>query len=686
MMTLLSALSQVSVSYVALALAGVAALGLLELGRRRRRLRQRAPDSAAAALRESDERFRQAFDYAPIGMALVGIDGRFLRVNRALCDIVGYESQELLVRDFQSITHPEDLEADLAYTKRLLSGELTTYTMDKRYLRKNGQVVWVQLNGSVVRGIDGEPRLFIAQIQDITERRRAVAELRTHRALLQQVLEALPVGVWIMDEQGTINYGNRSAQSIWAGAKYVGLEQFNEYKAWWTETGVPIQPEEWAGARAILKGETSIGELIDIQCFDGSRKTILNSAIPLRKGEEGETRGAIIVNEDITGRRQLEAQLRQAGKMEAVGRLAGGIAHDFNNLLTIIRQSAELLMADRGEEADEREDLEEIVGAADRAGQLTAQLLAFSRRQPMAALQLDVNTVVQSIERLMDRLMPKSVRMRVETSPEPALVFADPIQIEQVLLNLAVNARDAMPYGGSLEVAVRATSVAQRITHRHGSIAPGKYVTIRVRDTGIGMAPEVLERIFEPFFTTKGVEGTGLGLPTAYGIVHQSGGHLIVDSVAGVSTTFIVYLPRLTPEEAPTREPARPLALPGGTETLLLVDDDSGVRRATRRLLERQGYTVLEAASGDEAVELYRRNAESIALLVTDMVMPGMSGRELVERLVPLHTGLRVLYISGYTDDELVRQGLLGPHEQFLRKPFAGADLARAIRRHLAHA
>jgi PAS domain S-box-containing protein len=684
-MTITATLSQVSVPYWALALAGLAILVPLELGRRRRRRSHPGPSSVAVALRESEERFRKAFDHAPIGMAMVAVDGRFLKVNRALCDIVGYQAEELLTRDFQSITHPDDLTPDLAYAGRLLSGELTTYQMDKRYLHKNGQVVWVQLNGSVVRSIEDEPLLFIAQIQDITERRRALAELRTHRALLQQVFEALPVGVWIMDEKGTINYGNRAAQQIWAGARYVGPERFGEYKAWWTETGEPIQPDEWAGARAIVKGETSIGELIDIQCFDGSRKTILNSAIPLRNGDDGGMRGAIIVNEDITARRQLEAQLRQAQKMEAVGRLAGGIAHDFNNLLSVIRQSAELVLEEHEADSDEREDMEAIIGAADRAGQLTNQLLAFSRRQPLAALQLDVNVVLQSLNRLLGRLMPKSVQMRLELASEPALVFADPVQLEQVLLNLAVNARDAMPQGGTLELAVRSTRVAQRLSHRNGTVAPGNYVTIRVRDTGIGMEPEVLERIFEPFYTTKGTRGTGLGLPTAFGIVQQSGGHLIVESVPGVSTTFIVYLPQLTPNGDLPGIAASPPVPQGGTETLLLVDDDHGVRRATRRLLERQGYTVLEAGGGIEALDLYRRNAERIALLVTDMVMPGMSGRELVERIRPLRPDLQVLYISGYTDDDLVRQGLLGPHERFLRKPFAGADLARAIRLHLEH-
>jgi PAS domain S-box-containing protein len=664
------------------ALVAVAAGALLAIGLVRRALvrEHRRWESVTAALRDSEERFRQEFEHAPIGMALVGLDGRFVRVNRALCGIVGYDELELLARDFQSITHRDDLPPDLAYAHRLLSGELTTYQMDKRYLHKDGRTVWVQLNGSLVRDPGGEPRIFIAQIQDITERRRAEAELRKSRALLAQVLEALPVGVWIMDERGTITYGNRAGQEVWGGARYVGPEQFGDYKGWWSETGKPIEPGEWAAARAIARGETSLNELIDIQCFDGTRKTILNSAVPLRNGEKDGLLGAIIVNEDITARRQLEAQLRQSQKMEAVGRLAGGVAHDFNNLLTVIRQAAELLVVETGPGTRAREDVDEIIRASDLAGRLTAQLLAFSRRQPRAARRLDVNLVAEGLARLLERLMPESVRIRLELAAEPALVYADPVQLEQVLLNLAVNARDAMPQGGTLELAVGTAKVEQRILHRHGTVPPGDYVTIRVKDTGIGMEPETLERIFEPFFTTKGLEGTGLGLPTVYGIVHQSGGHVTVESIPLVSTTVVVYLPLLAGDQGAATEPTGRAVPVGGSETILLVDDDDAVRRITRRSLEHHGYTVLEAAGGAEALDMYRLHSGAIRLLVTDMVMPGMNGRELVERLTLIRPELQVLFISGHTDDELVRQGLLGPHQRFLRKPFSNLELAREVR------
>ena len=388
-----------------------------------------------------------------------------------------------------------------------------------------------------------------------------------------------------------------------------------------------------------------------------------------------------VLVEDITERKLLEAQLRQAQKMEAVGRLAGGIAHDFNNLLTAILGSADLLLDTLSPDAPEREDLDEIRKAANRAADLTRQLLAFSRQQVLAPQVLDMNALVANLEKLLRRLIGEDVELRTVLAPDLGAVRADPGQLEQVIVNLAVNSRDAMPQGGQLTIETANVEFDEAYAAEHFPAEPGSYVLLAVTDTGTGMDAQTKSHIFEPFFTTKEKgKGTGLGLATVYGIVKQSDGYIWVYSEPGHGTSFMIYLPRVPDAPGPVRPAFEPSASARGSETVLAVEDDEMVRALIRRMLETRGYTVLLASHGDEALRLLERHPGCIDLLMTDVVMPGMSGRDLADRVAELRPSIKVLYLSGYTDDAIVRHGVLEPGIAFLQKPFTADRLARRVR------
>ncbi|HEV8263838.1 MAG TPA: response regulator [Gemmatimonadales bacterium] len=411
---------------------------------------------------------------------------------------------------------------------------------------------------------------------------------------------------------------------------------------------------------------------------DGRRITVQLSVRAVRS-----TTGAVEYYEtfvrDVTDQRQLERQLVQAQKMEAVGRLAGGVAHDFNNLLTVILSYSELLLEDRAPGDPVREDIEQIRKAAEGASALTRQLLAFSRQQVLEPKVLDINEVLAGTEKLLTRLLGDDVKLTTSFAADLGQVKVDPGQLEQIVMNLAVNARDAMPEGGDLVIETANVEMDEAYVRGHDIAQLGRYVMLAVSDTGTGMDAQTQARIFEPFFTTKEAgKGTGLGLATVYGIVQQSGGFIWVYSEVGHGTTFKVYLPRV---DAPVDRaaPAAPAAA-GGHETVLVVEDQAAVRDVTRRMLERQGYTVLEAADGETALRVAEQHHGSIDLLLTDVVMPGRSGRQLATELVALRPEMRVLYMSGYTDDAIVRHGILQLGVAYLQKPFTPDLLAGKVR------
>jgi two-component system, cell cycle sensor histidine kinase and response regulator CckA len=510
------------------------------------------------------------------------------------------------------------------------------------------------------------------QIAFAIERKRAEDRLRESEARLRVLIEQLPAVLWTVDKN------LRFTSALGAGLTRLGLKPneivgmtLPEYFETSDASFLPVS----AHKRAIA------GEAVTfhVDWKDGSYACHVE---PLRNAE-GELQGAICMALDVTDRKQLEEQFRQAQKMEAIGRLAGGIAHDFNNLLMVIQGYADL-MTDRFAPDDPlRKNAVQIQTAAQRAAALTQQLLAFSRKQMLAPKVLNIQTVVADLEKMLRRLIGEDVELQTSSAPDLWLVKADRSQIEQVIMNLAVNARDAMPQGGRVTIETANVELDGALSHPPAMLAPGKYVMLAVTDNGCGMDEKTQAHIFEPFFTTKEKgKGTGLGLATVYGIVKQSGGYIWVYSEPGHGTTFKVYLPRIEEE---VRKGARdlviaPRALPRGSEVVLLVEDEKGVRELAREYLEMSGYTVIEAEDGHTALELAAMHAGPIHLLMTDVVMPGISGRELADRVLHIRPGIKVLYMSGYTDQAVVRHGILDSDAVLLQKPFSLATLAAKLR------
>ncbi len=522
---------------------------------------------------------------------------------------------------------------------------------------------------------------------NIARRKRAEEALKEQEAMLLRVLETLPVGVWIIDAQGTIVKGNAASQRIWAGARYVGMEQYAEYKGWWADSGRRIEPHEWSASRAITKGETSLDEEIDIECFDGTHKTILDSAVPFF-GADGRVSGAVVVNQDITERKRsgeerekLQTQLIQAQKMESVGRLAGGVAHDFNNMLSVILGYTELALDKADISEPLHADLKEVYNAAKRSVEITRQLLAFARKQTISPRLLDLNETVEGMLKMLRRLIGEDIDLAWLPGSGTSLVMVDPSQIDQILANLCVNARDAISGVGKVTIETDNVTFDAAYCDDHPGSVPGDFVLLAVSDDGCGMDKETLDHVFEPFFTTKGLgQGTGLGLATVYGIVKQNNGLINVYSEVEKGTTCRIYLPRHA-GEASLSEMRGGAEIPKGRgETVLIVEDDASILKLAKSMIEMLGYAVLDATTPARAVDLAQKHAGKIHLLLTDVVMPEMNGRDLAGQLQILYPDLKVLYMSGYTANVIAHRGVLESGVSFIQKPFSVRDLADKVR------
>ena len=501
---------------------------------------------------------------------------------------------------------------------------------------------------------------------------RLEAQVRSSQDKYRHLMEQANDAIFVLGLDGRVLEANRRAAEFLGrpGAAVVG-GRFEDF----------VSAAELDHIRARLEklregGTARVGDAHLVR-GDGRQVPVELSAALVEHGGE---RVVLAIGRDLTERHRLELQMRQAQKMEAVGRLAGGVAHDFNNLLTIIQGYSDLLLEQLRPGDAIRELLDEVLKAGERAAALTHQLLAFSRQRGPAPKVLDLNAVVTGITTLLGRLIGADVRLEVRLSPDTGPVLADGGQLEQVLMNLAVNARDAMPEGGTLTVATGNAGLDAADLRPYPGQRPGRYSVLTVSDTGVGMDEATLARVFEPFFTTKGEKGTGLGLATVYGIVHGSGGHVEVASEAGRGTTFRIYLPQVEGGAAPGPAAAPSAELPRGRETVLLAEDEGGVRALARHVLSECGYTVLEAADGEEALRVAAAHAGPIDLLATDVVMPRLGGRELAERLLPKRPGTRLLYLSGYANDPLLSQGVTGGPAGFLQKPFMPRDLAQKVR------
>ena len=803
---------------------------------------------AEADLRDAEARFRSFFEYAPIGEAIVAIDGRFLQVNDALCEIVGYPKAELVANTFQDLTHPDDLAGDLEFVRQTLAGERRSYQMEKRYLHKLGGVVWALLSVSLVRTADGEPSYFISQIQDISDRRNAQEAVARSEARLAEAQHIVQVGSWesefatgeiaisqelcrlfeldpatvevkledllerihpddhqllveanvraretnavsdleyrIVLADGAVRWIHARGEPLWVDGAVVGrrgtsqditerkqaekqlaaaehryrtlVEQLplatyvrpldmsrpNIYASPQVEPMLGYPAEEW---------QTDPGLLARIVHPD-DRDRVLGAAAELRDTGRpvrdeyryvkpdgrtvwvqdetyrvvGET-GDVVVQGfllDITERKHAEAerdrldeQFHQAQKLEAVGQLAGGIAHDFNNMLTAIKGYSELLLNDLEPGTSAHAEAAQIQRAAEQASALPAQLLAFGRAQPLEPQLFDLNALITSASGLLEHLLSEAIELVVVPADEPVFVRVDSARVETALVNLALNARDAMPAGGTLTITTSAVEVAADEAAEQ-QVEAGPYSVVSVIDNGEGMEAETAARAFEPFFTTKPHgQGSGLGLASVYGTVRQSGGFVRLESRPGLGTTIHLQLPAaeapvavdtvainpaaINPAVATSEPKGEPSfegdvpsesRLPAETETpaeqletgdgpvVLVVEDEDVVRQLVVRILRHDGYVVHAAARGTEALGLLDRLDRPIDVLLTDMVMPGMGGRELAERVLERRPDTPVVFMSGYTEEAPTLNGDQRP-STFLTKPFSSTALLDAVGR-----
>lgn len=498
------------------------------------------------------------------------------------------------------------------------------------------------------------------------------SQIRHAKREWERTFDSVPDPVFILDGESRIRRANRAAATL-VGLEPAQLIGQHCYEVFHHRSDpLPSCPHQ----RLLTTGKEERGDFEEPwlkKCFD-------TTATPLRN-PEGVLEGCVHVMRDVTERRALEAQYRQAQKMEAMGRLAGGVAHDFNNLLTAINGYGGLLLNRLGEDSTLRRYADEVCKAGDRAASLTRQLLVFSRRQEVVLQILDLNAIVANLDKMLRRVIGEDIELVTILGSGLGAIKADPGQMEQVILNLAVNSRDAMPQGGKLTIETTPAELAQACFHRHGEIPPGAYVVLAVSDSGCGMDAETQTHIFEPFFTTKEEgKGTGLGLATVYGIVKQSGGSVWVNSELERGTMFKVYFPQVDEKVILTEagEPQRALAR--GSETILIVEDEERVRSLVRSVLESSGYIVLSAQHGQEALAVLKQHPSRVQLLVTDVVLPEMSGPELVALLAPLYRELKVLYMSGYTPDAIQHHSLLSPRTAYLQKPFTPEKLTHRVR------
>jgi PAS domain S-box-containing protein len=627
---------------------------------------------AEEALRGSEERFRMIFEHAAVGIAQISLDGKWLMVNQRLCAILGYTEAELLERTFQEITRPEDLDGSFTGRETLLSGERKIYALEKRYLRKDGSLLWARVTVSLVRDAWGNPEYFLSVIEDINERKQAEQALVRLATAVEQAAESIV----ITDPEGTIQYVNPAFEHTtgYSREEIVGQNPrvLNSGKQ-----DAAFYLEMW---KTIKRGDVWTGHFTNRK-KDGSIYEEEGTISPVRS-PSGNIVNFVAVKRDVTKEVGLEKQLMQAQKMEAIGTLAGGIAHDFNNLLTVIIGYSQFGLARLPKDDPLSTDIKEIEKAGLRAAALTSQLLAFSRKQVFQPRIIDLNELVTDLQKMLRRLIGEDIDLTAMLDLELGPVKADPGQLQQVIMNLVVNARDAMPNGGKLTIETSNIDLSSDYASRHIEAIPGAHVMIAVSDTGCGMDEETRSHIFEPFFTTKEFgRGTGLGLSTVYGIVKQSGGFIWVYSEPEHGTTFNVYLPRVVdPVKDDCVDTVRSI-LRGGSETLLLVEDETSVRDLAARALREYGYTVLEASDGSQAlVVLADGPGAEIQLLVTDVVMPLMGGCDLAEQLALSRPDMQVLYLSGYTDKAIVHHGMLESGTPFLQKPFTTEALIRIVR------
>ncbi len=610
--------------------------------------------------------------------ALIGIWDLDVETNALVWDRRMYELYGIRPEDFSGAyeawtkgLHPDDVATAVAELKDAIAGAKGFHTQF-RVVWPDGQVHHIETHAMVQRDPDGRPQHMIGVNWDISERRHAEEALREEKARYQTLFQQSPDGILLIDTQTRLPvlFNDVVARQLGYSREEFARLRIDDYEA------AEMPEVTKARTEKILREGRDDFETVHRTKTGGLRNVLVTVQVIDLSGQPVFD----CIFRDITERRQLEAQFLQAQKMETVGRLASGIAHDFNNLLAVINGTAELACMGLSDEDPLRDEFREIRQAGERATLLTRQLLAFSRKQVMKSEVLNLSTLVASLQHMLQRLLGEDIALVVVPAKDGGCVMADPTQIEQVVMNLAVNGRDAMPDGGTLTIEIRDVGLDEAFAADHPSVQPGPHVMLAVSDTGVGMDEATRAKIFEPFFTTKEPgQGTGLGLSTVYGIVKQSQGSIWVDSECGKGTVFTIYLPRV--EGVAHEIQAAPIvAAAHGTETILLVEDERALRQMAARMLTSAGYTVLTADSGEEALRLLERCDSPVHLMLTDVVLPGIGGRELASRLAETHPAIKVLYTSGHTDDVLLRRGVSDKTAHFIGKPYAIAELKRRVR------
>ena len=635
---------------------------------------------ADAALRESEERYRKMIDDSGDIIYRISVTGHFTLVNPVAARIMQPPPEELIGLHFLKLIREDYRTIAATFYAQQLKEEIPATYFEFPSLGKDGSEVWIGQNVQLVIE-DAQVAGLQAVARDISTQKRIEKDLRESEERFRAIFERSVVGSSISTPDGRILACNQAFARIFGFGSVQEVMQSDAVSLYSDSRDRDKYVELLRQERQLESHE------MELRRLDGTPVYVSESVTGIfdQRGELVEIHSHLI---DITERKQAEealrasqTQLQQSQKLEAIGQLAGGVAHDFNNLLTAIIGYSELSLKRLDSDNPIARNIEEIKKAAARAASLTRQLLAFSRKQILEPKVLDLNVAVSDMYKMLRRLIGEDIDLVTVLASDLERVKADPGQIEQVLMNLVVNARDAMPRGGKLTIETANVYLDDEYARQHLPTQPGAYVMLAISDTGMGMDRETQTRIFEPFFTTKETgKGTGLGLSTVYGIVKQSGGYVWVYSEVGKGTTFKVYLPHI--DAALGEDLARSVSepVPKGTETVLLVEDEEQVRRIAQEILATQGYQVLLAINGERALALAQQHEGEIDLMITDVVMPQMGGRELGERLSPLRPNMKVLYMSGYTDDAIVRHGLIDEQLQFIEKPFTADALARKVR------
>ncbi len=631
--------------------------------------------TAENRLKSSEQKYRNILESIEEGYYEVDLTGRLTFCNQALCDILGYDMTELKLMEYKDYMDVDNSRAIYRTFNKVYRTGVSEKVFDWKVVRRDGERRYLQTSVALLKDNDGNRTGFRGMARDITEKKQVEEELTGTRKFLEDILESAVDGITTTDLKGNIGYFSTKMLHLLGYEKneLIGKKVYTIY-----ENGIE-------DARYIMRELNEKGDLKDhemrLVTSDGELIDIIVSASFLRNHKD-EVTGTMGVFKDMTEKKSLEYQLRQAQKMEAIGTLAGGVAHDFNNILQAISGYTTIMSMDKGREDPDYKSLNAIKKSAERAAELVKKLLVFSRKMDTEKSPLNINQEVEQANSILKRTIPKMIDIEVELEKEPGIIHADPVQIEQVILNLGSNAADAMPDGGKITIKTRNVSLDREFVRAHMGSASGNYVMLTVSDTGTGIDPETKEHIFEPFFTTKELgRGTGLGLASVYGIVKNHGGYITCDSEVGEGTRFTIYFPVFKKGSGRLDREMGNNTPKGGTETILVVDDEKAILDFCGSALGRFGYEVITASSGEEAIELYKERQDTIDLVIMDLSMPGMGGQRCLREIKGLDPEALAIVASGYSPDVQANVLKEAGAEGYIAKPYQLEDLLYAIRR-----